>query len=218
MYELPLFPLHTVLFPGTPIHLHIFEERYKAMMGLCIQERRPFGVTLIRKGNEAHGPIAEPYQVGCSAQILQVTHLEQGRMNIVATGMERFRIVSTDRESASYLLAMVEPCDLEIHNPFDLERQAVTLRKSMQQMVEKLASAGGSSFDLSQLPEDPIALAYLAAAILQSGPVQKQALLELEDAGELLSGVRALYRRELALLDAILGQGNQDQGSAFSTN
>ena len=56
MIELPLFPLNTVLFPGMPLGLHIFEDRYKLMIGQCVQERRPFGVVLIRSGQEALGP------------------------------------------------------------------------------------------------------------------------------------------------------------------
>src|SRR5512147_2655499 len=92
MYELPLFPLNTVLFPGMPISLHIFEPRYKLMIEQCIQIAQPFGVVLIREGVEALGPSAEPHQIGCSAQITQVERLEDGRMNIVAVGVERFQI------------------------------------------------------------------------------------------------------------------------------
>ncbi|HSG18664.1 MAG TPA: LON peptidase substrate-binding domain-containing protein, partial [Anaerolineae bacterium] len=50
MFELPIFPLNTVLFPGMPLSLHIFEDRYKLMIGKCLQERRAFGVVLIRQG------------------------------------------------------------------------------------------------------------------------------------------------------------------------
>ena len=60
MSKLPLFPLHTVLFPGTPIHLNIFEERYRLMLQQCIKENLPFGVTLIKQGSEAMGPLATP--------------------------------------------------------------------------------------------------------------------------------------------------------------
>ena len=220
MYELPLFPLNSVLFPGTPINLHIFEERYKRMIGTCIQERQPFGVALIRQGAErsstppASGPLAEPHRVGCSAQIIQVTRLEQGRMNIVAVGQERFRILSLDNQSAPYLVGTVEPYALEIVDPFEMERQAKLLHAAITRMVEKLSGAGGSGFDLSQLPEDPVALAYMAVAVLQTGLGQKQALLELNEANLLLESVRALYRRELALLDAVLKHGENEQGGS----
>ena len=55
MFEIPLFPLNTVLFPGMPLSLHIFEERYKLMIKHCLDEECPFGVLLIREGKEVDG-------------------------------------------------------------------------------------------------------------------------------------------------------------------
>ena len=98
MFELPIFPLNTVLFPGMPLSLHIFEDRYKLMIGKCLQERRAFGVVLIRQGAEALGPLAEPNKIGCTAFISQVERLHQGRMNIGVIGQRRFRIISLDTE------------------------------------------------------------------------------------------------------------------------
>ena len=69
--ELPLFPLNTVLFPGATLPLHIFEDRYKEMISQCIEEHRPFGVLLIRKGREA-GDLAEPFEIGTTAHIARV--------------------------------------------------------------------------------------------------------------------------------------------------
>ena len=67
MITLPLFPLNTVLFPGIPVHLHIFEERYKEMISQCLEARVPFGVVLIKSGPEALGPAAAGggYVPGC---------------------------------------------------------------------------------------------------------------------------------------------------------
>jgi len=56
MYELALFPLFTVLFPGMPLHLRIFEPRYRLMIKRCLDANQPFGVVLIRKGEEARDP------------------------------------------------------------------------------------------------------------------------------------------------------------------
>ena len=107
MVELPLFPLDTVLFPGMPIQLHIFEPRYILMMNTCIEKGAPFGVVLIRKGAEAGGKLAEPCMVGCTASILHVQPLEAGRMNLIAIGQERFRIQSLHYD-LPYLVGMVE--------------------------------------------------------------------------------------------------------------
>ena len=68
--ELPIFPLGTVLFPGMPLPLHIFEERYKRMIGRCLDGDRAFGVTLLKSGREVGGP-AIPHEVGTIARIVQ---------------------------------------------------------------------------------------------------------------------------------------------------
>ena len=87
---LPLFPLNLVLFPGMDLPLHIFEDRYKDMVGDCIDRKEPFGVVLIKEGQEVGEP-AEPFQVGTAAQIVQVEHLAEGRINIVTRGQHRFQ-------------------------------------------------------------------------------------------------------------------------------
>ena len=104
--ELPLFPLNTVLFPGATLPLHIFEERYKQMIGLCLQEQQPFGVLLIRQGKEV-GEAAEPFEIGTTARIARVEHLPEGRMNLVCLGGKRFRVVRIMKEEP-YLVGEVE--------------------------------------------------------------------------------------------------------------
>ena len=69
LVQLPLFPLNLVLFPGMDLPLHIFEERYKSMIGDCLNQNLPFGVVLIKEGLEVGTP-AEPERIGTSARIL----------------------------------------------------------------------------------------------------------------------------------------------------
>ena len=107
--ELPLFPLNSVLFPGATLPLHIFEERYKLMIGRCLQSGSPFGVLLIRSGNEV-GEAAEPFEVGTTARIVRVQPLDEGRMNLVCLGERRFRLLRKLRETP-YLVGEVEPLD-----------------------------------------------------------------------------------------------------------
>src|SRR3972149_199403 len=104
--ELPLFSLNSVLFPGAAIPLHIFEERYKQMVKLCLKGNSPFGVLLIRSGNEV-GEVAEPFEVGTTARIVRVQHLDEGRMNVVCLGEQRFRLSRKVRETP-YLMGEVE--------------------------------------------------------------------------------------------------------------
>src|SRR5579872_1613474 len=105
--ELPLFLLHTVLFPYAHIRLHVFEDRYKELVHDCIHNERPFGIVLIRSGDEA-GRLADPYMVGTAVHIEKVDYLEDGRMDIQVHGERRFRIRRLD-ESKPYLTGFVEP-------------------------------------------------------------------------------------------------------------
>lgn len=204
MYRLPLFPLNTVLFPNMPITLHIFEPRYKLMIEQCIQTEQPFGVVLIREGREALGPLAEPHPVGCSAEIADVERLDDGRMNIVAVGRERFRIIGLSRE-LPYLLGTVEPLAPEDALAPEALRAGQQLRPWVERYLAVLARASESvTFNAASLPDDPLTLGFLAAALVQIPPEQKQPLLANSQAASLLTDVRAIYRREVALLDAIL--------------
>ena len=98
--RIPLFPLNTVLFPGTALPLHIFEERYREMIGECILGKQPFGV--VRSDGE------EMAIIGCTARIVRVVErYRDGRMDILCEGERRFEIEALD-ESRTFLQADVE--------------------------------------------------------------------------------------------------------------
>jgi Lon protease-like protein len=219
-YELPLFPLNTVLFPGMPLALHIFEERYKQMIRVCLARQIPFGVVLIREGQEALGPPAEPYEIGCTAEIAHRQRLPGDRLHILALGKERFRIRATSRERP-YLVSTVEPFPLRRNGESELAVPGRQLRGLVERYFTLLGEAELAEFDQSQLPDDPAALAYVGAGVLQAPNEQKQALLGCETASELLTAVIRQYRTEIPLLRYILENGPQrleagDQG--FSLN
>lgn len=217
MIELPLFPLRTVLFPGAPLRLHIFEDRYKRMINTCLENNQPFGVVLIRRGVEALGPLAEPFPIGCTAKINQVQKLEGGRMNILAIGQERFRIVSLDKASLPYLMGSVETIPLNVEDLATLQEEGGFLRRLVDRYLQLTSETGSAPFGKEELPEGPVPLAYYAAAFLQIPPVQKQQLLSIHDGLELLDEVHKLYRREIALLKVMLSSGTKEKGS-FSLN
>src|ERR1700746_1688606 len=96
---LALFPLEVVLLPGTPLPLHIFEPRYKEMIGECLDQNRPFGVVRAKEGSIA--------EIGCTADIITVTKkYDDGRMDIVTQGRERFEVMHVSHER-SFLQAEV---------------------------------------------------------------------------------------------------------------
>lgn len=218
MDQLPLFPLNTVLFPGMPLYLHIFEERYKQMISGCLETGKGFGVVLIRRGLEALGPLADPHRVGCTAKIKDVQHLEDGRMNLVAMGQDRFRVLSLDRELHPYLTGEVEPFPLLQHDPGRIEAEAQRLREGILHYLDILNDAGVAEVDGSLLPEAPVALAYTAAAVIQAPSDRKQELLEAEDAGDLIAQIMQMVRRETALLQPLLARQEGEEGGPFSKN
>lgn len=203
MFDIPLFPLHTVLFPGMPLPLHIFEERYKQMIRFCLDNKQGFGVVLIREGSEANGPLAEPYRVGCTARILEVQPLDQGRMNIITLGESRIRIRSLNDE-LPYLVGQAELFPLEKDDPARVSALAAKLLPLVRQYMQLLNQVEEVQLDTDGLPEDPIVLAYLAAVLLQVPPAVKQDLLSLERSVEFLSALEERYRREVPLVRAQL--------------
>ncbi len=212
-YQIPLFPLNTVLFPGMPLPLHIFEERYKEMINWCLATKRPFGVSLIRTGVAEGGPLPEPHSVGCTAQITQIQPLSQGRLFVMTVGHQRFRIrdLSHDRP---YLMGEVEEYPLLPESVAMLRRPADQLYPLVVDYLDVLARLGQVEFDISQIPQDYQSLLYVAASIIQIPTEQKQNLLAAARASTILARLHSIYREQTALL-RLMPPNDQE---AFSLN
>lgn len=104
--QVPLFPLNTVLFPGGPLPLRIFEPRYLTMVSDCVKADSPFGVLLIRDGHEA-GP-ATTYEVGTLARITDWYQGSDGLLGVTAVGLQRFRVISSFREANGLNIGNIE--------------------------------------------------------------------------------------------------------------
>ncbi len=217
MFEIPLFPLHTVLFPGMPLTLHIFEERYKQMIQLCLRQHMPFGVVLIRRGPEVGGG-AEPHAIGCTARVTHVQPLEDGRMNLLAVGQDRMRIVELKHDKP-YPAGLVELWPLAAAGAGQLAAASEQLRPLVLRYLHILGSAGQIDLKAVRLPDDPQAFAFLAASLLQIPPEKKQTLLHHQDTPQLCAALHALYREELSVLKALLRpQEDGGQAGPFSLN
>jgi Lon protease-like protein len=201
MFELPLFPLHTVLFPGVPLDLHIFEPRYKQMVRSCLDGSRQFGVVLIQQGDEAFGPLARPHLIGCTARILKVHPLSDGNLDLNTLGDERFRILSLDT-NLPYLTGQVEALPLEVPHSLEVQKGVKRLKDMALKYLKLLSQLNNHEVDLSalQLPDEPLLLLFLSAALLQIPPPEKQPLLAAETSADLLTHLLRLYRRENAIL------------------
>ena len=202
MSDLPLFPLNTVLFPGAPIHLHIFEERYRQMMDFCITERQPFGVVLIAEGREAQGPLARPHLVGCAAHIQQVEPLADGRMNLVAYGKERFHINSLD-EGKPYLTGDVSPFPLIWQQSAELSQVQNELASFAARYIRLLSRAGEVDTSAINWPDDVESLTFLAAHLLRIAPEKKQELLAQKEALSLMQLMLKIYKEEVSVMQTL---------------
>ena len=89
--RLPMFPLGSVLFPHMPLPLHVFEDRYRALVRDCLTGDRTFGVVLIERGHEVGGGDVR-FGVGCTATIAEAEQTPDGRWGLIATGLSRFRV------------------------------------------------------------------------------------------------------------------------------
>jgi hypothetical protein len=188
--DLSLFPLHTVLFPGRPLPLHIFEARYRLMISRCLANDEPFGVVLIRAGREVGDP-ATPYSVGTAAEIVRHEQLADGRMHLICLGRHRFRIADL-RHDEPYLTGVVVVIDEDPPTP-GLPELATALSDEVAGFV-RAAGAGAL-----ELPTDPIALSFAVAALLPLDLGERQELLETTSTAERLGVLRERLARERRL-------------------
>jgi Lon protease-like protein len=134
--DLPIFPLHTVLFPGIALPLHIFEPRYRLMIGRCIERGERFGVVWITDGREAGASEIAVATIGTTAEIREATRHDDGRYDLTAVGMERFRIEEVFTTREPYLVARVDPVDEVLG---DDERAARLARVATRRFVKYVA-------------------------------------------------------------------------------
>jgi len=175
---LPLFPLDLVLLPGVPLPLHIFESRYKEMIGECLAQKRPFGVVRAREEGMA--------EVGCTAEILTVTkEYADGKMDIVTQGRERFEVMQINQER-SFLQAEVFYFQDE---PGGVARQDI--EQALRLHNEILALAGAEQ-EQASAAEDP-QLSFHLAGVLPLDLDFKQTLLGMKSEAERLRGIIAYF-------------------------
>ena len=184
--KIPLFPLDVVLFPGAALPLHIFEERYKEMIGLCLQQQSSFGVVRAQSDGLAI--------IGCTARIVRVARrYDDGRMDILCQGEHRFEIETLDN-SQSFLQAQVDFFDDEADDPAarSLKEECLALH------FETMELAG---IDTSEMPaslDGPIS--FLLASNLPADLGFKQQLLNTRSDTQRTEYLREFYKAILPKL------------------
>ena len=176
--DLPLFPLNVVLYPGMPLPLRVFEERYKQMMNRCLEGDMTFGVVLIKSGKEVGGA-AVPFEIGTVARIMDVVPQGGGRMLVSAVGEEVFRIVGI-QQITPYMVGSIEV--LERTEESASEELTTRVARHFTTYRSLLASLRGMGEGTVDLDDDPERLSYTVAAELMAGTREKQGLLETSSA------------------------------------
>ncbi len=187
--EIPLFPLNTVLFPGGPLPLRIFEPRYVDMVRRCMKDNIAFGVVLIRAGAEA-GALASFATVGTSARIVDFSQLPDGLLGISCLGERKFRVVRSWRQSDGLNMGEVEwlPAEAQLPLPADAEHLGGLLKKILPEI--------GGIYE--QIPKRFGDASWVGCRLVELMPISmsdKQACLEIDDPLQRIERVSPLIRR-----------------------
>ena len=171
-FRLPIFPLSVVLFPGTPLPLHIFEPRYRKMLADCLAGDRRFGITPAGKDDA----MPEPGTVGCIAEVRVNQELPDGRSNIIVFGGERFVLTAPVVEGAPYYVGMVQTFEDEPGTtPGD--ESPTRLRELFSGYYALLRQLNDIEPEDPSLPDEALALSFHIAAALDCDPGVKQRFL-----------------------------------------
>ncbi len=185
--DFPLFPLGMVALPSELVPLHIFEERYKAMIAHCLEEESEFGIVWVSDdGLQA---------VGCACEIAEVLErMEDGRINLVARGTRPFRIQAR-QDALPYPAGTVEFLDDESEPPDALAAEEA--HDAYAQLVEQATDREPDPDEIAGMS------AYEMAATVEFGTDAKQGLLDLRSETARLRLVTRLLRAALKRLDFV---------------
>jgi uncharacterized protein len=201
---LPMFPLNTVLFPGVSVPLHVFEDRYRALVHHLLRVEDPtdrvFGSVAIREGYEVGDHGAQSlFRVGCRVQLTEVESNADGTFDIVAVGLDRIQLERLDTSGTFPVGHVVDSPEDDATVPehvLDRARATFTAYRAALAEIRSDPYAGS-------LPRDATYLSWTLAACAPLPMPERQALLEAEDASTRLILVTDLLRQELRAMNVI---------------
>jgi uncharacterized protein len=200
--DVPLFPLGVVLFPQMNLPLRIFEPRYRQMIADCVESGSPFGVVLIKEGNEVKQAENEKvnvklHLVGTLAKITQVVKLDDGTLLITTVGTERFYLKSY-QEVKPYFTGEVETYPdgaVQADSP-EIVGLVSNITASFEVYFKVLQELANRSIEKIEIPTDPALLSYFIPHWLRITLEEKQALLEIPAPRERLLEENLMVIRE----------------------
>ena len=203
----PLFPLNLVAFPGMSVPLHVFEERYRALvrhlLDLPDPGERVFGIVTIREGYEVGNHEARSmYRTGCLMQLTEAEAYGDGRFDVLAVGRSRVRVLATDT-SEPFLRAELQQLDTTDDLSPETAREAARALAAFGTYRELVSTLRGDDVMTGPLPRDPEMLSYVLASTCSLTLPERQQLLESPSTVERLGLLRRLMQREVRAMSAI---------------
>lgn len=187
--ELPLFPLDTVLFPGGPLSLRIFETRYLDLVSRCLKEGSGFGIVRIADGREAGGPV-DFSETGTEARIVDFSRLDDGLLGITCLGQQRFRVVESWRQPDGLNVGRVE--DLPPDPAAAVPEEFAFMEEILQRILPELGEL------YAAVPRHFGDAAWVGNRLSEMLPLEtedKQVLLEMTDPAARLAALAEAVRQ-----------------------
>jgi ATP-dependent Lon protease len=195
--ELPLFPLPVVLFPGVPMPLHIFEPRYRRMLEDIQLRDQLFGLSYfdVSTSESVVPPVGH---VGCVAEVTEVEPMPDGRSNILAVGLIRYRVEAYIEHGDPYLVGAISFFEDEAEDEAALAQGAQEVSTLFQRIALAVRIINDERASLPEIPDvDPEHLSFLVAAAMEIDTDVKLELLEMRYTSERLKRLRDLLARAL---------------------
>jgi ATP-dependent Lon protease len=193
--ELPLFPLPVVLFPGVPVPLHIFEPRYRQMLDDIRLASNLFGLTYF-DSTTSETELPPVGHAGCVAEVTETQPLPDGRSNILAVGVIRYRIDSYVQRDDPYLVARVSYFEDHEEDASMLTESARDVAETFTRIAQAVRTINDERANLPDISDtEPQRLSFLVAAAMEIEPDVKQELLELRSTSERLKRLKGMLTR-----------------------
>jgi len=196
--ELPLFPLSVVLYPGTPLPLHIFEDRYRKMFEDIRAGDNLFGLSYF-DASISGLDLPPAGHVGCVASVRETQELPDGRSNILAVGLIRYKVDAYEETGDPYLVARVSFFEDENEDQELLAPRAQHVAGLFLRIARAVRTINDELVALPEVPEtNPEQLSFLVASAIELDVEVKQELLELRYTSERLKRLRELLSSAVA--------------------
>jgi Lon protease-like protein len=204
----PMFPLGSVLLPSMVLPLHVFEERYRAMVRDCLAGEREFGVTLIERGSEVGGGDIRA-MAGTVAEIVQAEEFDDGRWGIVAVGTRRVRVTQWLPDDP-YPRAEVEDWPEGVVLGDDIEERFRLQVAALRKVIALAVELGADASPMVELSDDPVLGSYQIAVLAPFGSLDRHRVLVAPDPSTRLDLIAEMLADQELLLRARMGMDGDE--------